>query len=195
MGFTVRALAPDTWEAFAALRERNNGGGMGGCWCTWIHGATMADRRVHDDWRAYKHELVCADRAHAALVFDGEDAVGWSQFGSPAELPGIRHRAAVEAGGDLPDYRITCFYVDRRSRSRGVATAALAGAVELIAAAGGGVVDAYLQDLEPGRRVSASFLQEGTRAMFADAGFTFLRPKGKRDCIMRRTVEATEDPS
>ena len=30
---TVRALAADTWDAFADLVERHNGV-FGGCWCT-----------------------------------------------------------------------------------------------------------------------------------------------------------------
>ncbi|QIK73395.1 hypothetical protein G7070_15400 [Propioniciclava coleopterorum] len=121
-------------------------------------------------------------------MFEGEEAVGWCQYGSPAELPGITHRAQVAAPGDLPDYRITCFYVDRRHRGRGVARAALAGALDLIAAAGGGVVDGYPQDRAPGVRVSSPFLHGGSRAMFEDAGFVYVRPKGTRDCIVRRTV-------
>jgi hypothetical protein len=31
-------------------------------------------------------------RAHAALVFDGDEAVAWCQYGTPAELPNIKHR-------------------------------------------------------------------------------------------------------
>ncbi|MGI8949398.1 MAG: hypothetical protein ACR2FV_15780 [Ornithinimicrobium sp.] len=43
----------------------------------------------------------------------------------------------------LPDYRLTCFFVDRRCRRKGVATAALDGALALIAADGGGLVETY----------------------------------------------------
>jgi len=38
-------------------------------------------------------------RAHAALAFDGETAVGWAQYGSPDKLPGISHGKEVEAAG------------------------------------------------------------------------------------------------
>ncbi len=38
----------------------------------------------------------------------------------------------------LPDYRITCFFVDRDHRRNGVAGVALRGALELIAQGGGG---------------------------------------------------------
>jgi hypothetical protein len=42
---------------------------------------------------------------------------------------------------ELPDWRIGCFFVGKGHRRQGVAAAALAGAVELIAALGGGKVE------------------------------------------------------
>jgi hypothetical protein len=38
------------------------------------------------------------------------------QYGAPDELPNIEHRKEYEAAVDrLPDYRITCFLVDRNT--------------------------------------------------------------------------------
>ena len=147
--YRIRALTSQTWDAFADLCARQNGAGFGGCWCTWFHNATMVERRAcgGGDWRGYKERLVREGGAHAAVVFDGETAVGWCQYGSPEELPGITHRKEVEFGGaPVPDYRLTCLFVDRSYRRTGVATAALDGALELIAQAGGGVVEAYPYD-------------------------------------------------
>jgi GNAT superfamily N-acetyltransferase len=98
--------------------------------------------------------------AHAALVFDGDDAVAWCQYGSPDELPNIHHRKEYEATrtGELPDYRITCIFVDRDYRRKGVAAMALRGAVELIAQAGGGVVEGYPHELAEGEKMRPQFL-------------------------------------
>jgi len=138
--------------------------------------------------RPYKERLVREGRAHAALVFDGEVAVAWCEYGTPEELPNIYHRKEYEAGLDkAPDYRLTCFFVDRNYRRRAVAAVALQGALGLIAQAGGGVVEAYPQDTQ-GKRTSASFLYNGTRSLFEKAGFTFERTKGTKNCVMRRTV-------
>lgn len=64
-------------------------------------------------------------RAHAALVFDGDIAVAWCEYGSPEELPNIYHRKEYEAGlGRLPNYRITCLFVDRNNRRKGMAAVA-----------------------------------------------------------------------
>lgn len=130
-------------------------------------------------------------KAHAALVFDGDVAVGWCQFGSPAELPSIYHLKEYNAGLDkAPDYRLTCFFVDRNYRRKGVAAVALRGALDLIAKAGGGVVEAYPQDTQ-GKRTSGSFLYNGTRSLFEKAGFSYDRPKGNNHCVMRKTVSAS----
>jgi len=138
--------------------------------------------------RAVKHRLVEEGNAHAALVFDGDRAVGWCQFGTPDELPRIYHRRQYEAEiVEVADYRITCFFVDRDYRRRGVSEIALEGALGLIADVGGGLVEAFPQDTG-GKKVSASFLYNGTRGLFEHAGFDYERPKGKNHCVMIKRV-------
>jgi len=185
--FTVKPLGRETWSDFAALAERHNGV-WGGCWCTWFH--TMHGEKTFsaEDNRALKELRVNEGRAHAALVFDRDLAVAWCQYGVPDELPNIKHRKEYEAGLDrLPDYRITCFFVDRKYRRRRVAAAALRGALDLIAQAGGGTVEAYPQDTG-GEKISASFLYGATRSLFEQAGFGYDRPIGKNHCVMSKTI-------
>src|SRR4029450_8723066 len=70
--------------------------------------------------------------------------------GTPEELPNIHHRKEYEAALDRPaDYRITCIFVDKKYRRRGVTAAALGGAVDLIAQAGGGVARGEPPDTDP----------------------------------------------
>ena len=77
--------------------------------------------------------------AHAALVFAGDDAIAWCEYGSPLELPDILHRKEYDASVTRPaPWRITRFFVDRDHRRSEVAREALDGALELIAQAGGG---------------------------------------------------------
>ena len=125
--YTVRPLDESTWPAFAALVERNNGV-FGGCWCMGFHPEGVGKETTAELNRERKHERVREGTAHAALVFDGEDCLGWCQFGAPDEVPRIKSRAAYEKGRTtLPDWRIACCYVGKGHRRQGVATAALAG--------------------------------------------------------------------
>jgi hypothetical protein len=80
-------------------------------------------------------------------------------------------------------------FVDRNHRHEGVAAVALDGALDLIARAGGGVVEANPQDTA-GKKISSFFLYDGTRSMFGKAAFDYERPKGKNHCVMRKIVPA-----
>lgn len=188
--YTVKPLGPDTWDAFARLVERHNGI-WGGCWCMYFHPeAVKAEwRGKAESWRPVKEWLVNNGSAHAALVFDGDEAVAWCQYGPPDELPNIHHRKHYEAGltHAPPDYRLTCIFVDKAHRRKGVSAIALQGALDLIAAAGGGTVEGYPHDLQ-GKKISNSFLYNGTRDLYEQAGFTYERPKGQGNCVMTTTV-------
>ena len=187
--YVVKPLDVHTWDAFARLVERHNGV-FGGCWCTWFHTMHGEKTFIAEGNRALKQRLVEEGRAHAALVFDGDEAVAWCQFGPPRELPNIHHRKEYEAAGDPPpDYRITCIFVDKKHRRSGVTATALQGAVDLIAQAGGGVVEGYPHDTN-GKKVSV--LYNGTRSLYERAGFSYVRPKGQRNCVMRRVVAEAE---
>ncbi|MGB6501220.1 MAG: GNAT family N-acetyltransferase [Thermoplasmata archaeon] len=138
-----------------------------------------------------KEARVLEGRAHAALVFDGADAVGWCQFGPTAELPNIRSRKVYEEGQTtLPDWRITCFFIDRERRGEGIANTALRAALREIGRLGGGTVEAYPEDVS-GRKVSRSFLCSGTLGMFEKAGFTKSRKIAMHRWVLVRDIAPT----
>ncbi|HEV8452529.1 MAG TPA: GNAT family N-acetyltransferase [Gaiellales bacterium] len=183
--YTIKALDQSTWPAFAALVEHNNGV-FGGCWCMGFHAEGVGKDTTAAQNCERKHERVRAGTAHAALVFDGDDCLGWCQFGPPDELPRIKSRAAYEKGRTtLPDWRIACCYVGKGHRRKGVATAALAGAVGLIAGLGGGTVEGYPEDAGS---VPAGFLFNGALSTYEKLGFTRDRKIGKHRWVVTRAV-------
>lgn len=187
-GYRIEPLGPPTWDAFADLAERHNGV-WGGCWCVFFHCHPDPPERRELGNREFKRKLVEENRAHAALVFDADIAVAWAEFGPVAELPNIHHRKQWELELErIPDYRITCLFVDRRYRRKGMAAVAVQGALALISAAGGGLVESYPHDLPPGKKTSASFLYNATRSMYEELGFHYERPKGKGNCVMSMVV-------
>ena len=101
--YEIRALDAMTWDAFARLAEKHNGMGFGGCWCTWFH--SREGRPKGEMGRPWKERLVREGKAHAALVFDGDAAVAWCQYGSPEELRASitgRNGRPVSRGSRLP---------------------------------------------------------------------------------------------
>ncbi len=184
---SVRALDGVTWPAFARLVEANNGV-WGGCWCMGFH-VKLGKGRAPGQNRAEKKQRVDEGRTHAALVLDGDECLGWCQFGSPAELPEIKSRRRYEKGlTSLPDWRITCFFTGKGRRRRGVAGAALGGALAEIARHGGGTVEGYPEETDD-RTVSGSFLHTGPMAAFENHGFTRMRPISPHRWVVTRTVD------
>ena len=139
--------------------------------------------------RSDKERRVREGRAHAALVYDGSNAVGWCQFGPVDELPRIKLKKDYLSGLDrLPDWRITCFFVDRDYRGKGVASVALDGALSEIARLGGGVVESYPEDVEC-RRTSGSFLYNATTSIFERQGFQRARKLGMNHWVVTKVID------
>ncbi|MDE2126747.1 MAG: GNAT family N-acetyltransferase [Armatimonadetes bacterium] len=184
---TVRMLDESTWPEFDRLVAAN-GGIWGGCWCIAFHLDPTGPKGQCKPYRETKERLVREGRAQAAMVFEGDTAIAWCQFGPPDELRNIKHRKQYETGLDkLPDWRITCFFVGKGYRKRGLANMALKAALEEIARLGGGAVEAYPEDVE-GRKTSSSFLHGGTLAMFEREGFARVRRLGMHHWVVARTV-------
>jgi len=186
MPYTIRPLDSSTWAVFADLVERNNGI-FGGCWCMGYHTDDSRDAARN---RAGKQDRVRTDRAHAALVIDSDGAAqGWCQYGRPEELPRIKHRREYEKDAPPPaDWRITCFFVDKKHRGQGVARAALEGALDQIAQAGGGRVEA-ISEVTAGREAPGRFLFSATVELFEDNGFSRVRQVGKHAWIVSREID------
>lgn len=146
--------------------------------------------------RQRKLDRVRAGTTHAALVFEGQECVGWCQFGPTEDLPRIKSRAAYEktaSDRQPPDWRIACCYAAKGHRRQGVATTALAGALDLIAGLGGGVVEGYP---EPAGAVPAGFLFNGALSTYEQLGFARDRMIGKhRWVVMRRIEPASSTPN
>jgi GNAT superfamily N-acetyltransferase len=185
--YKIKTLDETTWPAFPALVECNNGI-FGGCWCMGFHPEGVGKITTPALNRERKLERVRTGTAHAALAFDGDDCVGWCQFGDPDEVPRIKNRAAYEKGQDNPpDWRIACCYVGKGHRRQGVAIAALAGALDLIGARGGGRIEGYPEDAGS---VPAGFLYNGALSTYEKLGFARERKIGKHRWVVSKVVES-----
>ncbi len=181
--YKVEALDETTWSAFAALVEYNDGI-FAGCWCMGFHPEGVGKDTTAALNRERKLNRVRTGTAHAALVFDGDNCVGWCQFGEPNEVPRIKSRTTYEKGQTRPpDWRIACCYVGKGHRRQGVATAALAGALDLIAGLGGGRVEAYPEDAAS---VPAGFLFNGALSTYEKLGFVRIARSARTLGSLRR---------
>jgi len=185
---TTRPLSSGTWGDFASLVEANNGV-WGGCWCMGFHPDGLGAGRTADDNRDAKLALVEAGTVRQILVYAGSQCVGWCQYGSPAELPSIKNRRAYEQElAELPAWRIGCIFTGSKHRGRGVARAAVAGALDEIRSAGGGVVEAYPEQTIDRPPQRGAYLHTGPEELYAGFGFVRDRQIAKWRWVMRAEV-------
>lgn len=185
--FSTRPLTTDTWDDFAALVEANNGV-WGGCWCMGFHPEGL-DRESPSNNRDHKHAHVRRGTVRQVLVYKGQECVGWCQYGSPAELPRIQNAKAYdEELVTLPDWRIGCIFTGKGHRGSGVSRAAVAGALAAIKEAGGGLVEAYPEQVDGRPAQRGSYFHTGPESLFTQFGFARDRKIAKWRWVMRLRV-------
>jgi ribosomal protein S18 acetylase RimI-like enzyme len=163
--FTTRELSTRTWSDFVTFFSQ-----VHGCACTLysfgrhltLVGTTAAERAdlYGSPDRSRKHfpaqqqrraqqlaavrELLDEGRYHGILVYANDEPVGWCQYGPVEDLPvdsnGVEEK--MLARDPTSAWRITCFTTRIDYRRQGVASTALAGALEAIRKQGGGWVEA-----------------------------------------------------
>jgi GNAT superfamily N-acetyltransferase len=187
--YSTRPLSADTWDDFAGLVEANNGV-WGGCWCMGFHREGLSKDRSAADNRAAKAAHVRAGTVHQTLVYAGDDCVGWCQYGSPAELPNIKNPAAyTKELAELPDWRIGCIFTGKGHRGRGVARAAVSATLDAIRGQGGGVVEAYPEQVDSRPPQRGAYFHTGPETLFTEYGFTRDRQIAKWRWVMRLTID------
>ena len=143
--------------------------------------------------RRDKKALVRKGKSHAILVYSGNTPVGWCQYGTREELPRIdAGRGYKKIGPPKTDkklWRITCFFVDRAFRNRGVSKFALRAALESIREQGGGIVEAY-PVVSKKMAAVAEWRWFGTPGMFEREGFKQIGSLGTTWVLMRKTISS-----
>ena len=187
--YATRALTEDTWDDFARLVEANNGV-WGGCWCMGFHPEGVGRGHTAAGNREAKKAHVRGRTVHQVLVYQGDECVGWCQYGPPAELPNIKNPAAYARGlTEPPDWRIGCIFTGKGHRREGVARAAVAGALAAISEAGGGLVEAYPEQVDGRQPQQGAYLHTGPETLFEEFGFTRDRKIAKWRWVMQRRVD------
>jgi GNAT superfamily N-acetyltransferase len=191
--YTTKPLTPETWDDFAALVEANNGV-WGGCWCMGFHPEGLTRDSTREGNRAAKRAHVDNRTVHQLLVYAEGACVGWIQYGPPAEVATIKNPKAYEKElVELPDWRIGCVFTDSKHREQGVARAGLGAVLDAIARAGGGVVEAYPEQLEGRPPQRGSYLHTGPETLFEEFGFARDRRIAKWRWVMRTTIASSQE--
>lgn len=165
MNLVVYPLTPDRWQALEDLFSEKVA--RIGCWCMyWRIGASYR-KRPPDENKVDFQEIVESGPPPGLLAFDGDLAVGWCQVTPRDELPYLDRTWRLKRVDDVPVWSLSCFYVRKGYRKRGVTSALIAEAVNLARQAGALALEAYPLDAD----LTPSTSSTGYASTFARAGF------------------------
>ena len=165
MTLTVRPLTPDLWPALQDLFGEH--GACNGCWCMyWRIGSAYHKRRRAQNKAAFR-ELVKRGPPPGLLAFDGELPVGWCQLTPRDAVPWLDRTWRLARVDDVPVWSLSCFYVRKGYRKRGVTSVLIAAAVNVAKRAGAPALEAYPLDAH----LTPSASGTGYASTFARAGF------------------------
>ena len=188
---TIRTspASPQRWDDVAVAFGRR-GEDPSWCWCRRF--LERPDGTIPPDNRAALHKEITSALVPLGVVAYVDDiAVGWTRVMPRCDIPGVaRNRSLRRILDDVPTvWWVTCFAVDSKHRSLGVATELLRAAVDHAKQHGATAVEGHPVDTDAleADRVSGSALFTGTMRTFSAAGFheigrTFIsRPVMRRD--------------
>jgi GNAT superfamily N-acetyltransferase len=185
MKLTVRPLTPDLWPALEDLFGK--AGACNGCWCMYWRLGAAYHKRPRARNKADFHALVRRGPPPGLLAFDGELAVGWCQLTPRSALPYLEEARFTRRVDDAPVWAISCFYIRRNYRKRGVTTALIAAALKAARRADAPAVEAYPIDTEqPGATLN---LYTGVASTFARAGFKPAVRRAPHRPVMRHDLK------
>jgi len=187
----IEPLTAGRWSDFAKLFGPR--GACAGCWCTW-------NRLTHAEFRTATpgqrrnrmRSIVRRETPPGLLAYDGAVAVGWVAVAPRTvyrRLETSRVLAPVDAA---PVWSVTCFFVARTHRARGLTVALLEAACAFAASHGARRIEGYPVDPR-GRAQPPAFVWPGLPSAFAAAGFHEVARRSPGRPIVRRVLRAKRE--
>jgi GNAT superfamily N-acetyltransferase len=179
-------LTPERWADLELLFGPR--GACGGCWCmVWRLRRADFERGKGDGNRAAMRELVDGGAVPGLLGYVAGAPVGWCAVAPREEYPALARSRVLQPVDAEPVWSISCLFVAKEFRKRGVSVALLRAAVEHVRSRGGTVVEGY--PVEPTQdTMPAAFAWTGLASAFLKAGFREVARRSATRPIMRRVI-------
>lgn len=182
----VLPATPERWDDLERLFGPR--GACAGCWCMWW-------RRERGEWskgqgegnrRALRSVVRGGDPPGLIAYFDGRPA-GWIALAPREAYPRLERSRHFKPLDDRPVWSVTCFFVAREFRRRGLTVRLLKAAADHARRRGATMLEGY--PVEPGKgRMADAWVFTGLASAFLRAGFREVARPSRTRPIMRRAL-------
>lgn len=182
---TTQALTSDRWEDFERLMGPR--GGADDCWCMlwrlkakeWREGKTGGNRTAM--------RAIVAEQPPGLLAYADDLPVGWCSVAPRSAFPRLDNSRILKPVDDAPVWSVTCFFIAKGWRGKGVATMLLEAACAFARERGASVLEGY--PIDPlGARYANAFAWTGMMRSFEEVGFEEVARRSDKRPIMRKAL-------
>jgi GNAT superfamily N-acetyltransferase len=168
LDLSFHPLTQKLWRDFELLFGRN--GACGGCWCMYwkLRGKEFSEN-TGNTARQMQKAVVDSKVVPGLLAYSEGYPVGWIAVEPRSAYPKLAHSRILKPVDDEPVWSITCFFVEKKHRRKGITVELLKAAVEHVKTQGGKIVEGYPVDTQQSQ--SDAFIYTGTASAFKQAGF------------------------
>ena len=145
-------------------------GACGGCWCMYwkLRGKDYTENSG-DPARQIQKSIVDSKIVPGLLAYSEGYPIGWVAVEPRSEYPKLAHSRILKPVDDQEVWSVTCFFVEKKHRRKGITVELLKAAIEHVTNHGGKIVEGYpvaVNQVAPG-----PFIFTGTASAFEQAGF------------------------
>ncbi|HXU10910.1 MAG TPA: GNAT family N-acetyltransferase [Candidatus Binatia bacterium] len=181
-----RPLTKARWSDLETLFGER--GACGGCWCMYwrLTRSEYEKRKGAANKRTFKR-LVGSGEPPGILAYRDGRPVGWCAVGPRESYPVLERSRPLARVDDRPVWSVTCLFVLRPERRRGVSVELLRAAAAHARRRGAKLLEGYPVEALSGRLPDA-FAWTGLPAAFRRAGFTEVARRSPTRPFMRRRL-------
>ena len=179
-----KPLTESNWNDLVALFGEK--GACGGCWCMWW-------RLRNKDYNVSKgeknkellHALVKEESPLGVIAYENGKPIGWCSVSPRKSLKRLETSRLFKPIDDVPVWSITCLYVNKEYRNKGLSAELISNASEYAFKNGAECIEAY--PIQPQKnKMPDVFAYIGMKSAYVKAGFEIVKQVSESRLIMRR---------
>jgi GNAT superfamily N-acetyltransferase len=183
---TFAPLTPDRWPDLEALFGPR--GATGGCWCMWWRLKRSEFDALKGEGNRVAFRMVVEEGPPpGVLAYADGQPVGWCAIAPRDDYPALARSRILKRVDDQPVWSVTCFFIAKGWRRRGLAVHLLRAAVAFAGENGAQIVEGY--PVEPRKDdMPGVFAWTGMASTFRRAGFVEVARRSETRPVMRLTL-------
>ena len=186
LDLSFHPLTQKLWRDFEMLFGEN--GACGGCWCmNWKLRGKAYDENKGEGNRQLQKSIVDSKIVPGLLAYSEGYPIGWVAIEPRSQYPKLAHSRVLAPIDNKEVWSLTCLFVEKKHRRKGMAVALIQAAAEYAASRGARIVEGYPIDSQG--EASPVFIFTGTASAFKQAGFKEVSRAAPTRPIFRLTIK------